>query len=403
MSGARPKMACLLKARVLQTLADGGRQKSRQLGRIHPRVTLRAWNMASNHSAPPPQVLEPPMSSPFQALPDDLLQRVLAGVPLDDQQATAAVCEDFRAVIRGPGFLKLRQVHGFAERGIVVVGAPHRREYTWESSAAFAAAQTPLRICVAHKRREKTGVLADFSGHFEVDPRASTTDGGARLFVSTTGPNQILAINASSRRWRRLTKTPLGQEAHCMEWCGGRLYVAGGYKRSSRGGYLNSLHVFDETTGLWGALPPMPHACNISVSGVIGNELFLAGGSTARRFIDTLQIYDTVARAWRIGAPAPHPIGGECGVVLDGKFYVIATDFTMVYDPQSDTWTEQRRPPDGEWDVIHACAHDGRIIVFKENGWAYTRPVQQKWSVSPYAKIEDAKAHDFASGSVVLG
>ena len=114
-------MACLLKARVLQTLADGGRQKSRQLGRIHPRVTLRAWNMASNHSAPPPQVLEPPMSSPFQALPDDLLQRVLAGVPLDDQQATADTCQAFRAVLRGPRFLALRQRYGFAEHDIVIV------------------------------------------------------------------------------------------------------------------------------------------------------------------------------------------------------------------------------------------------------------------------------------------
>ena len=45
----------------------------------------------------------------LQTLPDDIQQRVLAGVPLDDQQATAAACKAFRAVIRDPRFLALRK------------------------------------------------------------------------------------------------------------------------------------------------------------------------------------------------------------------------------------------------------------------------------------------------------
>ena len=63
------------------------------------------------------------MASPFQTLPDDVLQRLLAGVPLDDHQAAAATCQAFRAVIRGPRFLALRQTYGFAERGVVVIEA----------------------------------------------------------------------------------------------------------------------------------------------------------------------------------------------------------------------------------------------------------------------------------------
>ena len=56
----------------------------------------------------------------LQTLPDDIQQRVLAGVPLDDHQATASACKAFRAVIRGPNFLALRRRYGFAERGIVL-------------------------------------------------------------------------------------------------------------------------------------------------------------------------------------------------------------------------------------------------------------------------------------------
>ena len=44
----------------------------------------------------------------LQTLPDDIQQRVLAGIPLDDHQATASACKAFRAVIRGPKFLALR-------------------------------------------------------------------------------------------------------------------------------------------------------------------------------------------------------------------------------------------------------------------------------------------------------
>ena len=43
-------------------------------------------------------------ASSFTALPDDVLQRVLLGVALDDHDATAAACRAFRAVIRGPRF-----------------------------------------------------------------------------------------------------------------------------------------------------------------------------------------------------------------------------------------------------------------------------------------------------------
>ena len=180
-------------------------------------------------------------SSPFQTLPDDVLQRVLAGIPLDDHQAAADTCQAFRAVISGPRFPALRQLYGCAERGIVLVGP------------GLPGGQMSIRL--AHK----SGVLARISGESNVDEKSrSTTDGGARLFVSSRGPNQILAIDVSSCRWRRLTTSPLEQSGYCMEWLGGRLYVAGGRKQ----GLLNTLHAFNETTGLWDDLPPMPHACN---------------------------------------------------------------------------------------------------------------------------------------------
>ena len=71
--------------------------------------------------------------STFLNLPNDLLSRILVGVPLDDHRATASVCRAFRDVINGPKFPALRQRYGFAERVIVVVGnqGTIRERFPW--------------------------------------------------------------------------------------------------------------------------------------------------------------------------------------------------------------------------------------------------------------------------------
>ena len=106
--------------------------------------------------------------SSFTALPDDVLQRVLLGVALDDHDATAAACRAFRAVIRGPRFLRLRREYGFAERGIILVGSrpdwPHRG---------------PMEIHLAGNR-----VPVEIMPKKRTNLRGSTTDGGARLFFT---------------------------------------------------------------------------------------------------------------------------------------------------------------------------------------------------------------------------
>ena len=59
--------------------------------------------------------------APFRSLPDDVLQRLLVGLPLEDHRAAASVCKAFRDVINGPRFLALRKRYGFAEHSIVIV------------------------------------------------------------------------------------------------------------------------------------------------------------------------------------------------------------------------------------------------------------------------------------------
>ena len=325
-------------------------------------------------------------SSPLLALPDDVLQRVLVGVPRDDHDVAALVCKRTRGIITGPRFLALRQRYGFAEYGIVTI--------------AFRLSFGPsvLQIKMAHKREVMATIPAG-----QLSLYGSTTDGGARLFV-TTRPSQILAVDASSRRWRRFATLPRNQRFQCMEVHGGLLYVAGGSRRGEPA--INSFHVFNEATGLWEDLPPMPHACRMAASGVIGNELFIAGGYDPQQpgRLRTLQIYDIATRTWRVGAPPPENPGIANGVVADGKLFLIRSQqSTLVYDPHSNTWTEEAGPESDDTSVLHACAHEGRVFAFRRDGTEYSRATDGSWSLCTRAVDRENTPSTCVSGSVLLG
>ena len=343
----------------------------------------------------------PPPATPLLAgerhLPDDVLQRVLVGLPLDDHGAAASVCKSFRGIITGPRFLAARRRYGFAEYCVVTV----------------SNGDGVLQIKTAHKGDIMATIPTDRLSYY-----STTTDGGARLFVCTKGrsplpsaegeggiPGQILALDPSSRRWRRFATLPQVRGVHCLMWHAGLLYVAGGI-RCSTGSPTNSFHVYSEATGLWEELPPMLHACVRAASGVIGSELFIADGEG----LTTLQIYDIATRTWRVGAPPPENPGIASGVVADGKLFLIRSpESTLVYDPQSNTWTTEEAAPFGGEFVLYACAHEGRVFAFRRDGTAYSRAADGSWAtyegaaaVGPPVFGLLAPQH-YVSASVLLG
>ena len=357
-----------------------------------------ATAMASRFSPP-----ATPLLVGERHLPDDVLQRVLVGLPLEVHRAAASVCKSFRRVIAGPRFLAERRRYGFAERGVVTV-------------CNGSVGDDVLQIKMAHKSDVMATIPVDRLSYY-----STTTDGGARLFVCTRGvgsdlrppaageggiPGQVLALDPSSRRWRRFATLPQVRDLHCLEWHNGLLYVAGGISCST-GIPTNSFHVYSEATGLWEELPAMPHACVWAASGVIGNELFIASGMSGSES-NTLQIYDTAARTWRLGAPIPvvHTLGSGSGarkpkgVVVDGKLFLFSSRLQspLAYEPQSNTWTEKAVPEIHGTSVLHACAHEGRVVVVLWNGEAFERAADGSWS-----RGTRAEAKRCVSGSVLLG
>ena len=122
----------------------------------------------------------------------------------------------------------------------------------------------------------------------------------------------------------------------------------------------------------------MLHACVRAASGVIGSELFIADGEG----LTTLQIYDIATRTWRVGAPPQgwsNPGSGARktkGVVVDGKLFLFSSRLQspLVYDPQSNTWSEEAVPEIHGSSVLHACAHEGRVFIKGRTGNACEPP-----------------------------
>ena len=345
-------------------------------------------------------------TSPLQALPDDVLRRLLAGVPRLDHGATAAACQAFRAVIKGPQFLALRRRYGFAESGIVLTGG---------------LITTALKIRTARASGIRVGNIAGVKiASPDVLHSGSTTD-GTRLFVCVTQDSfpcqtYVYAVDVSSRKVSFVATIPMNRRLHSIEWHGGCLYFAGGFGLPANeryNDYLRSFQVFNEATGLWGDLPPMPHAFSLAASGVIGNQLFVAGGRNddADYNLSTLQIFDFTTRTWRLGAPMPAAKQEAIGVVVDGKLFVITSyDPTMsVYDPASDTWSVESNAPFRYMNVKHACAHNGRVIVFVNGRGAFERAAAGTWAAYDLADeardiVGDTTSwNGYAAESVLLG
>ena len=74
----------------------------------------------------------------------------------------------------------------------------------------------------------------------------------------------------------------------------------------------------------------------------------------------------------------------------------------MVYDVQSNTWTELPDPPLGRFcaETLHAFAHNGRVVAFEQSASAFQLGTHGDWNRF------DLDVHYFehaVAGSVLLG
>ena len=126
------------------------------------------------------------------ALPQDVQQRLLAGCRYEDLFSIASVCRALRDVVSDPKFTKVRLLHGFVERGVVLLGS-RRDSYAVDIRSAQTRA---VKVSI-------TGLQLNGD---------TTTDGRRLFFVcrNLSDPNQrsIYALDAISGQWSRFAPLP---------------------------------------------------------------------------------------------------------------------------------------------------------------------------------------------------
>ncbi len=188
--------------------------------------------------------------------------------------------------------------------------------------------------------------------------------------------NTIESFNASAAESARLDVTVLPRYFHAGAMHGGRLYLAGGLTPVPGGAcgvtlrHADEFEEFDPAAGAVRRLSALPLAVARPGAAVVGNRLYVIGGSLeSGARTGAVQIYDFAKSAWSRGAEMP--VARE-GAVLEwnGRIYapggydglVAIRDF-QVYDPQADRW-EQLPDLPVKLSAHSAVAVEGQLYTF---------------------------------------
>ena len=102
------------------------------------------------------------------------------------------------------------------------------------------------------------------------------------------------------------------------------------------------------------------------------------------------------------------------GVVVDEKLFVLFSSRpTCVYDPHSESWTEEAAPPNVDM-YGHSCVHNGRLVDISTevigDRWdrslqhvMFERATDGSWSRSGEEFDGTELSHAYVSESVLLG
>lgn len=144
-------------------------------------------------------------------------------------------------------------------------------------------------------------------------------------------------------------RMPVARASMACVKLGTNVHLIGGSKvveRSGRGVVQASDHdIFDLVTGKWTKGAPMPTPRE--TSGVaVGSFIFTAGGFRAERVVDTVEVYDPAANAWR-GLPAlPRKVSAHATVFLGQHAFLIGDydrlDSVVAYDLKTRTAVDVR-------------------------------------------------------------
>jgi N-acetylneuraminic acid mutarotase len=150
----------------------------------------------------------------------------------------------------------------------------------------------------------------------------------------------------------------------------GKIYIFGGHTRiGNRFRPTAEFEEYDPQTNTVKQLPNLPSARSLFGSVVIGNEIYVIGGTGDKPGSASSQVdaYDTAKGTWSNKAFLNVPRAGLRAAVLGGKIYTFGGYkdkgcVVEVYDIKTNTWS---RLDDAAHSILNPsiAVHDGRIYI----------------------------------------
>lgn len=139
--------------------------------------------------------------------------------------------------------------------------------------------------------------------------------------------------------WETLTGLPAGHHSHATGVVGTDLYIAGGNVGGSQSAVARK---YDSLTDTWTNVASMPSAVQAAAGGGIGSYFYVANGITSGSTLNTCLRYDPSTDSWSSMANANYSKQNVGSCVHDDKLFVFggaSTNTAEYYDPATDSWT----------------------------------------------------------------
>jgi N-acetylneuraminic acid mutarotase len=155
------------------------------------------------------------------------------------------------------------------------------------------------------------------------------------------------AFRASDQSWVARRNMPTAWGSVRGATAGGQIYVIGGRMGV---GFLATVEVYDPATHTWSTAPSLPAACEAPGIGLVGDEIYVAGGlETGHATTSALRIFNPAQGTWRAGPSMPTARAFVASAVLQEQLVIpggwavypgqIPLAEVEAYDLETESWS----------------------------------------------------------------
>jgi len=193
------------------------------------------------------------------------------------------------------------------------------------------------------------------------------------MYVVGEGDTRTMSYDMGTESWSTsLPNRPFLGNHHTAEVVNGKLYLIGGLGAGSAG----KVQIFDPVAGSWSLGADMPWSAGSASSGVIDDQIFVAGGIAGGATIATCGVYDTVLDSWTLLTSMPFGRNHAAGASDGSRLYVFGGrsgpnvvsngfDDVQIYDPVLDSWTYDKDGVSGLAPLPQARGGMGRALYYQ--------------------------------------